>query len=273
MERRRRLAATLAASAAISVAGLRTRALAADGALAATVVGATILDRLSWRGGMVLGTFFVSSSALSRVARIESIAQRGSRRDLVQVLANGGVAAVAAAASSVIGERRALVIAAGSLAAATADTWATEIGSTSPAAPRLIVSRRPVVAGTSGAVTRRGIAGTLAGAGLIALLAYVVTRPVTGAGRDAVAVALAGVAGSLVDSVLGEMVQERRWCPACQKPTEARVHRCGHPTAIVGGVAGISNDVVNVACTAAGAVFAGAVAECRNFEAHPIPTG
>ncbi len=252
MRRPYRFAAALATSSAISAAGWRARALATDGALGATVIGTAVLSRLSWRGGALLGAFFVSSSALSRVAGRQEIAQRGSRRDVVQVLANGGVAALVAAA----GKGRALPLVAGSLAAAAADTWATEIGSTSPAVPRLIVSRRPVVAGTSGAVTTRGLAGTVAGAGLLGAVTYSVERHAPGAARRAVAVVVAGVAGSLVDSVLGELIQERRWCPGCEKPTEARVHRCGERTVIVGGWEGVTNDLVNVACTAAGAAVA-----------------
>ncbi|HMM43400.1 MAG TPA: DUF92 domain-containing protein, partial [Thermomicrobiales bacterium] len=148
--------------------------------------------------------------------------------------------------------------AAGSLAAATADTWATEIGSTSPDTPRLIVSRRPAVPGTSGAVTARGLAAALGGAGLLGLTTFAVGRSESRA-CDAATVVVAGVAGSLVDSVLGELVQERRWCPRCDKPTEARLHRCGEPTVVVGGCRGVTNDVVNVVCTASGTAVAAAL--------------
>lgn len=253
MRRRNRLAAALAASAAISAGGLRARALAPDGAAAATAVGTAILHRLSWRGAALLGAFFVSSSALSRLSHGQEVAhQRGSRRDAVQVLANGGVAALAV----LIDDRQALILAAGALAAATADTWATEIGSTSPDTPRLIVSRRPVAAGTSGGVTTRGMAGALAGAGLLGLTTVIVGRPAPVARRAGTVVAVAGITGSLVDSVLGELVQERRWCPRCDKPTEARVHRCGEPTVLVGGCRGVTNDVVNVVCAASSAAVA-----------------
>ncbi len=258
MRRRDRAVLAAGVSATISLVGWRARALAPDGAVAATAVGAVILDRLSWRGGVLLGAFFVSSSALSRLSPGPQMAQRGSRRDAVQVLANGGVAALAAAA----GGRRALMVAAGALAAATADTWATEIGATSPVPPRLIVSRRPVAAGTSGAVTARGLAGTVAGAGLVGLATCLVKRPVEGAAWQGALVLAAGVAGSVADSMLGELVQERRWCPSCEKPTEARVHRCGEPTLVVGGRAGVTNDVVNGLCTVVGAVVAGVAAGC-----------
>lgn len=271
MRRDARGAAALAVSAAVSAAGWRSGALRTDGALSSTALGATILDRLSWRGGVVLGVFFVSSSALSRVARGHDVAARGSRRDIVQVLANGGVAGAAALASSLIGERGALTMAAGSLAAATADTWATEIGSTSPDVPRMLVSRRPAPPGTSGAVTARGLSGAIAGAVLLGTVTYAVRRPTSGRVRSAVAVAVAGVTGSLVDSLLGEMVQERRWCERCQKATEARVHRCGERTTMTGGVPGVTNDVVNIACTVVGAVVSAMLASTRSGHRHTPP--
>ena len=73
------------------------------------------------------------------------------------------------------------------------------------------------------------------------------------------AVFIGGVAGSAADSLLGATVQERRWCDQCAKGTEQRVHHCGFPTRIVGGIAGIRNDAVNVLCTTIGAIVAAAI--------------
>jgi hypothetical protein len=62
------------------------------------------------------------------------------------------------------------------------------------------------------------------------------------------------VTGSLADSVLGELVQERRQCPVCGVLTEARTHGCGATTVYASGVRGIDNNLVNVACTVVGCV-------------------
>lgn len=79
--------------------------------------------------------------------------------------------------------------------------------------------------------------------------------------RDAVVASVivtgAGVFGSLLDSLLGELAQERRFCPVCDEPTESPVHRCGTMTTHVGGVEGFDNDMVNLACTAGGSGIAG----------------
>jgi uncharacterized protein (TIGR00297 family) len=151
---------------------------------------------------------------------------------------------------------------AGALSAATSDTWATEIGSRSRVAPVLLLSRRPVLPGESGGVTRLGTLGSLAGALVLGLLAGAVAWLGLDAPRPlslAAIVAAAGMAGSLGDSLLGETLQERRWCPACEMPTEAVVHDCGTRTRHGGGLAWLDNDLVNLSCTVGGALVGSAV--------------
>ena len=67
---------------------------------------------------------------------------------------------------------------------------------------------------------------------------------------------LAGVVGSLVDSLLGATVQDVRWCDACSRETERRVHRCGRSARPLRGFSWLGNDTVNVVATAAGALLA-----------------
>src|SRR5437879_12254683 len=81
----------------------------------------------------------------------------GGRRNARQVLANGGVAAAAALTGS-------WPAAAGAIAAAAADTWATEIGSFTPAPPRLVASWESVTRGVSGGITALGSAAGSTGA-------------------------------------------------------------------------------------------------------------
>lgn len=255
-----RLLAGLVVAMAVSLAGWKANALSGSGAAAAILVGTAIAVGTSWPGLVVLGVFFVLSSLLSRIRVRDEVAEKGSRRDATQVLANGGVAALGALVGIAGNERLALGIVAAALAAATADTWATEIGSTSKARPRMLVSRRSVERGESGGVTSRGLLATLAGATLVGLIAAIAGGvPFSAADGLAIGVAalLGGVAGSLVDSLSGELIQERRFCPACKLPTEARVHHCGTATVHRGGVAGVNNDVVNLLCTLTGAAVGG----------------
>lgn len=170
------------------------RWLTADGVLAAIAVGVAVTAGLGLGGLALLGTFFVSGSLLTQISGGE-----GGQRSARQVLANGGIAAVAAALGSWYG-------AAGALAAATADTWATEIGSYSRTPPRMITSMTPVQPGTSGAISLLGTLGGVAGGSAMGGLAALVT------GRGpllAGVVGTAGVLGMFADSLAGATLQQR----------------------------------------------------------------
>jgi uncharacterized protein (TIGR00297 family) len=248
--------AAWATSALVAVVGRQTGALTGRGAVAATFVGGTAISALGWRAAALLGSFFVSGSILSRVTPRTQTGEAAGERNERQVLANGGAAAVAALVSPLAGRDRAYAALAGSLAAATADTWATEIGSTSSRSPRLILSGKPVPAGMSGGVTARGNVAALAGALSIGALASVAAR----SGRLGMAVALAGMAGSTIDSLLGELIQVRRRDPATGELTEADAVD-GVPTGYYSGWSWVDNDLVNFACTWSGALIALALYE------------
>src|SRR5687768_17371857 len=95
----------LAGAAMISLAARQLGALSPGGVLAATAVGATVVAGSGVRGGAMLVAFFTSSTLLGRLpATVHFEQRRGRERDAVQVMANGGVAAVMALASSVARE-------------------------------------------------------------------------------------------------------------------------------------------------------------------------
>lgn len=251
----------LAGAAAISLAARRVHALSASGTLAATAVGATVVTWSGIRAGAMLVAFFISSTLVGRLpgaARLDQ--RRGRERDAVQVMANGGVAAVLALMSSVTQIRHQSLLFAGfggAVATATADTWATEIGSRSRARPISIRTLQPTAPGASGGVTVAGLAASAIGAALIAVIASApfATHPRHGSMR-VIPIVLGGFIGALVDSMLGATVQEVRFCDACAVETEERVHRCGAAARPTRGAAWCDNDVVNGLATAAGAMAA-----------------
>jgi len=215
--------------------------LTADGVAAAAAVGAATWWGLGWRGVTLLFAFFISSSLLTRLA-----GPHGGRRNARQVLANGGVAALGAFVGS-------WTVAAGALAAATADTWATELGSLSPHPPRLLTTGRPVPAGTSGAVTLAGSAGGAAGALFLAAVTAALFRPPR---SPFVLIAAAGLVGMLADSLLGATLQGKYACLACGRVGERRDETCHGPMLLVHGSRSLDNDGVNLAATVAGAAAA-----------------
>ena len=219
------------------------RWLTRGGLIAACAVGAGTTWGLGWRGLALLAAFLLSGSLLTQLAERQS-----PRRSARQVVANGGVATVAA----LLG---AWTAAAGAIAAAAADTWATEIGAFSPFAPRLITSGRRVTRGTSGGITALGTMGAVAGAITIAWLAHALTPRGTAPGSAAL-VAGAGVSGMVVDSLLGATLQGKYQCPACDARFERGDTVCHEPVRLTAGWGWLDNDGVNLAATVCGAAVA-----------------
>ncbi len=244
-----------AAAAAIGVAAYRAHALDRGGALAAVAIGGATYGALGLPGTSVLLAFFVSSVALSRVGRARKRAtlvdvDKTGARDAAQVFANGGVAALCALGAAFIDARFAAAFA-GAFAAAAADTWATEVGTLVRQPPRSILTFKPVATGLSGGVTLAGTAAEIAGALLVAAVAAGAIGP-----KTFVPVAAGGVAGAVLDSLLGASLQALRWCPACRRATEREPHLCGTPTQRLRGFTWVGNDAVNFAATACGAAVA-----------------
>ncbi|MDO8969255.1 MAG: DUF92 domain-containing protein, partial [Saprospiraceae bacterium] len=186
---------------------------------------------------------------------------KGSRRDAGQVLANGGVAGAIALLSVFFPESIAPWIGfCSALAAANADTWATELGILNRKPPVIDLTGRPVEPGTSGAVSLVGTLAATAGAALIGLLAWLV-NPIHTDLVETVwlvgVVLLCGLAGSFVDSLLGATVQAIYTCPNCHKETEKHpLHDCGSSTNLIRGWKWLNNDLVNFACTISASILA-----------------
>ena len=261
-------------SAAIGGLGYWRRALSASGVAGAVVVGTLTFGLGGWVWGLLLITFFVSSSWLSHYQqavkeRIADKFAKDSRRDLGQTLANGGMGALLAVAFAIHPDPLFFAAFLGVMGTVNADTWATELGVLSRVAPRSITTGQEVAVGTSGGVTWLGVWASTAGALLIGAMATALTQAAsllkgTGWQVDAVAFPLlaviGGVSGSLFDSLLGATVQGIYYCDHCGKETERHTHRCGRPTRLVRGWRWLNNDVVNLAASAAGGLTAALLA-------------
>ncbi len=237
--------------------------LSNSGAVGALIVGTITFGLGGWVWGVLLGVFFVSSSLLSHFKEEEKRTaaekfEKGHRRDVGQVIANGGLGALLALFSALFPSPLWFFLFVGVMATVTADTWATELGTLSKKPPRLITTGEVVDVGTSGGVSLLGTAVSLIGGLLIGLTAGLLQRArgEKMAGRTAVAGALGGLAGSLVDSLLGATVQQIYYCDTCQKDTERQIHKCGTVTRPVRGWSWLNNDLVNLIAS----VFGGLVA-------------
>ena len=261
-----RLLSGLLFSSGIGLTAYRRKSLDKSGVLGSIISGTSIVGMGGWSWGLSLVYFFVSSSLLSslRVSEKSIVASekfsKGSRRDLSQVAANGGLATIFALcfgfSRSEVNRRRSKSGFIGALATATADTWATELGTLSTTSPLLITNGKTVAPGTSGGITPLGTAASALGATSLGLLLWAVEGFRKSSARTPLLALCSGMAGSCTDSILGATLQVMYTCPTCQTETEQHIHHCGTHTEFLRGIPWMNNDVVNFIATTVGSVVA-----------------
>jgi uncharacterized protein (TIGR00297 family) len=253
----------------IAAGGYVTRALTSSGAIATVVVGTLCFAFGGPVIAIALVLFFASGSLLSRIenaraGKARAKAAKQGERDAAQVLANGSVATVCALAAGVAAmsghqTSRWLASAVGAIAAASGDTWSTEVGSLLGRWPRCITTLKRVESGTSGGITLAGTLAAPAGGAVVGLAGLF--SPNAALGSWVAAGALSGLFGSVLDSIAGATVQATWSCAQCGLVTESARHtdcRCGG--ALVRGWPWIDNELVNVLATICGAALGYAAA-------------
>jgi uncharacterized protein (TIGR00297 family) len=237
----------------ISFLAYKAKSLNKSGAIAAFFVGGIIFGIGGWQWAILLLTFFITSSGLSRAfkKRKQNVEDekfsKGSQRDAGQVFGNGGIPAFFAALNLFYPNEPIIWLCfSASLAAVNADTWATELGVLNPNPPRMITNLNKIVEkGTSGGISLTGTFASLAGSALIALLASLLTSNWS----IFLIITLAGLFASLFDSFLGATIQAMYFCPTDNKETEKHpLHTCGTQTIHIRGWKWLNNDLVNFAC-------------------------
>ena len=256
----------LTLAALVGLLSFRARFLDPSGTVALFLLGTLIFGVGGWLWAGPILTFFITSSILSKMwksrkAESNLLFEKSSQRDWAQVLANGGMAGLSMIFWYIWPKPIWYVIYLGSLAAVTADTWATEIGVLSRRSPRLITTFKKVIPGTSGGISAMGLSGALLGSFLIAVVGvseapHLFLSPI----RAVLIVTIAGAAASLVDSLFGATLQAQFRCTVCHKITERRIHCNNTKTIFESGKEWINNDVVNSVCAFSGFLFAAAFA-------------
>ena len=204
--------------------------------LSATLFGVVIIvsSNMSWF--FILLAFFLLGGLFTRYKYNYKLSLgiaegKGGIRGYKNVFSNS-LAALSLAITYGIYPSHGLVILAaylGSVATATGDTLASEIGETCKAEPRMITTLRKVRAGTDGGVSPLGETAAFFGSLAIALLAFALIKNDSGL---IVAVTAGGFIGTNIDSVLGATLQQR-----------------GH----------LSNNGVNLFGTISGAIISGMI--------------
>ena len=235
------------------------RALTVGGIVAAVIVDLIISISLGNFGFFALLLFFVGGIAADKFKKhVKKSRQTTSSvkkiktecRTSVQVLANGGVAALCAVLYLIFDSRTALVAFVASLAEALADTVASGVGVLSERAfDPFRMKRCP--AGISGGMS---LIGTLASA--LAAIAFAFLSFAFGAITisEALIVFFAAFLGAVFDSFLGSLVQVKYKCEVCSEVLEMREH-CGMPTRKCSGFFFVDNNTVNLLGTVFSVAF------------------
>jgi uncharacterized protein (TIGR00297 family) len=233
--------------------------LSLSGSIATFLLAVIVYGIGGWVWTVPILMFFIASSLLSKYGkakkkRLEKIFDKSSKRDSGQVAANGGLAGLIILLWYCYPEWNELYLYyLATIAAVTADTWGTEIGTLMKGKPRSIITLSPVDVGTSGGVSIAGFVGGAAGAVLIAASAALFDDSMI-TWMIAVKLVVSGVIGSVVDSLLGATVQAQFVTPDGGVTERTSVN--GIPTTLVRGFRWMNNDLVNLCCGMSGAVVA-----------------
>ena len=245
----------------VALLSFRQHFLDPGGAAGTFVIGVIIFGVGGLEWAIPILVFFISSSLLSKLWQnrkktFNLLYEKSSTRDIGQVLANGAIACLTVFLFYGSGKEYWFVVFLGSVAAVTADTWATEIGSLSKSLPRLITTLKPVDSGTSGAVSLLGTTASIVGGIFIAVIGLGLSGSFYYDPFLLISlISIAALLGSSIDSLFGATLQAQYQCDLCKKMTERSTHCNGKPTTHSRGLKWLTNDIVNFICAFAGGVF------------------
>ena len=211
-----------------------------SGVISAYIMGLIIYGTGGLNWIIPILVFFILSSVLSKLSKTENTIQKGSQRDIMQVMANGGVPTIVSVINFYYPIDQLFILYIAAIAASTADTWASEIGSFSNRDPIHVIKLKRVIKGTSGGISAIGTLGSVIGAAIIGITGYLLGL----SGLLLIIIIISGTIGSLIDSLIGGSIQATFQCLKCKIITEKRKH-CKIPSKHVSGLYIIDNDMVN----------------------------
>ena len=200
-------------------ASSKARILDAKGIIAAALLGFLVGCLGHWTWLLLLLAFLLSSHVATKW-RFEEKAALGlsessdGHRGWINVAANGGMPALVAILAFALDDwKNGLWMFGASVAVATSDTWASEIGSLDNRV-RMITTMKPCKAGINGGFSPNGQLAAASGGlliGLCSLIAGIImfNNSVTDTAMNAAMVAGIGFLGCQIDSVLGAVLENR----------------------------------------------------------------
>lgn len=218
----------------------RKKWLSVDGLFTAILLAVVVL--LAGVNMLPLCIFFLVGSLASKInKKANSDLKHGKPRDMWQVLANGGWVGFLALIkgflvnSGIIGSYDLDFVVVLLMSAALGDTLSSEIGMRWGKNPFRITTGKPVPVGLSGGISFVGLAGALLGGVIMSVYASSVFEPSIGLWLGIISAALGG---SLIDSLLGDWVQEKF-------ERQGQLSDVGFTNERVSGIKGVNNDAIN----------------------------
>ncbi|HTD98354.1 MAG TPA: DUF92 domain-containing protein [Mucilaginibacter sp.] len=188
--------------------------LTPTGAMTGGAIAILTFTGAGYTGVIMLSAFFIFGTAATAWKKKEkqqfkSAADRSSKRNAGQVLANGGVAAIAGLLIYILPARAELLrlMMAASLASAMADTLSSELGMIYGRRFYNVITFKRDKKGLDGVISMEGLLIGIIGSALIALI-YAF-----GFGWDVriLFIIIAGTIGNLSDSVLGALLERKHY--------------------------------------------------------------
>jgi uncharacterized protein (TIGR00297 family) len=200
------LATSAAVAVGLAAAAFWVGAFDRGATLAALAVAVGVGFGAGWRGLLLLALFAAAGTVASRRRRrVRGEARPEAPRLARNVLANGVAACCCGLLAGWQPSGSFVAALVGALAVAAADTVGGEIGLAWAGRTWRVTDGRAVEPGANGGVSWAGLAATVASSAAIAALAVVLGLLPIGVG---IVVAVVGVAGALLDSILGATVEQ-----------------------------------------------------------------
>lgn len=239
----------------IAYSAFKARSLSKSGTIGAIILGTGIFVTSGIYGLTLLILFFMTSSFFShfKKSRKKEVAKqfdKTGKRDVLQVLANGGIGLIFSILYFFTNEAIFLIALATSFAAANADTWSTELGVLNNRMPISLRTFKRVTKGTSGAISLIGTLSGLLGSAFIAISFVILIKIIklknlgVNTIEAFILITLGGFLGGIVDSFLGATVQGIYYSDEVGKETERKIYN-GTPARLIRGFKFINNDLVN----------------------------
>lgn len=236
---------------------VKAKALTIGGATAAGIMILCVCLFGGWFGLVFLLSIYALITLVDRVVKdrltkiIGGINKKHGPRDIIQVAANGLPATISLGLYALTGQWVFLIGYAVGITEAMADSVASDIGVLSKKDPVSICRFRRIPKGLSGGVSLLGSSASIVATLVCAGIYYLFFFDLFGAAM----VVLFGNIGCLIDSILGDMLQEKFQCGVCGQLTEKPEH-CGQPTTRVAGIPHLDNCLVNLISNALSVLIA-----------------